>query len=108
MIRPKKSQQQTTDANGYLNITGVAPGAYNLVETKAPVGYELIKKNRLKSRLLKGIKQFSFIKKMILRQNYRKRGQWANGLAFRYRKCVWFGRNLALFYYYRQLGKKGA
>lgn len=33
----------TTDANGYLNFTGLALGDYNLVETKAPKGYELIK-----------------------------------------------------------------
>ncbi|WP_445730362.1 SpaA isopeptide-forming pilin-related protein [Listeria monocytogenes] len=34
----------TTDENGVLNVTDLVPGTYQFVETKAPIGYELIKK----------------------------------------------------------------
>ncbi|MBF2467670.1 collagen binding domain-containing protein [Listeria welshimeri] len=37
----KLKENLTTDADGKLEVAGLAPGDYKLVETKAPTGYEL-------------------------------------------------------------------
>lgn len=33
--------QLTTDEQGYIHVTGLAPGQYKVIETKAPQGYEI-------------------------------------------------------------------
>ena len=33
--------QLTTDEQGYVHVTGLAPGQYKVVETKAPQGYQI-------------------------------------------------------------------
>lgn len=104
----EKVATATTDTNGYLNITGVAPGAYNLVETKAPVGYELIKEP-LKVTITEGNQTILVYQEDDPATELPQAGAngpmvWLLGIASAFGLAgIW-----ALFYYYRQLGKKGA
>ncbi len=104
----EKVATATTDANGYLNITGVAPGTYNLVETKAPVGYELIKEP-LKVTITEGNQTILIYQEDDPATELPQAGAngpmvWLLGIASAFGLAgIW-----ALFYYYRQLGKKGA
>ena len=98
----------TTDANGYLNFTGLALGDYNLVETKAPEGYELMK-TPIKVSITEGNQTV-----MVYQDNEKTTELphaggngpmvWLLGIA----SALGLAGLGALYHYYRHPGKKGA
>lgn len=98
----------TTDANGYLNFTGLALGDYNLVEIKAPEGYELMK-TPIKVSITEGNQTV-----MVYQDNEKTTELphaggngpmvWLLGIA----SALGLAGLGALYHYYRHPGKKGA
>lgn len=104
----EKVGSATTDASGYLNFTGIQPGEYNLVETKAPAGYELIKKP-IKVTIGEGNQTIMVYQENDKTTELPQAGVngpmvWLVGIACAFGLAgIW-----ALYYYYDQLRKKGA
>lgn len=104
----EKVGSATTDASGYLNFTGIQPGEYNLVETKAPAGYELIKKP-IKVTIGEGNQTIMVYQENDKTTELPQAGGngpmvWLVGIACAFGLAgIW-----ALYYYYDQLRKKGA
>ncbi|MFB8623001.1 SpaA isopeptide-forming pilin-related protein [Enterococcus casseliflavus] len=104
----EKIGSATTDASGYLNFTGIQPGEYNLVETKAPAGYELIKKP-IKVTIGEGNQTIMVYQENDKTTELPQAGVngpvvWLVGIACAFGLAgIW-----ALYYYYDQLRKKGA
>lgn len=98
----------TTDESGYLNFIGIEPGEYNLIETQAPVGYEVIKEP-IKVTITEGNQTIMVYQEDDKATELPHAGGnssiiWLLGVAS---ACCLIGI-WAFYSYYHRLGKKGA